>query len=145
MTLGSMTSNFGVYCLEITSLKTTIFFWESFNLWCPLLMIVLYHQTKTPISFWCRREFLRSLIQPSETLPVELTGTYLKNYNLICIIYRVINRIVLHKNTMKLYTRNRTCECDWLVGRKELKRNREAREKKDWCLFWLGRRWEWEN
>ena len=52
------------------------FFFESFNLWRPLLMIALYHQTKTPISFWCRRELnLRSLIQPSEILPVELTGT----------------------------------------------------------------------
>ena len=38
----------------------------------------LYHQTKTPISFWCRRGLnSRSLIQPSETLPVELTGTHM--------------------------------------------------------------------
>ena len=41
-------------------------------------MIALYHQTKTPISFWCRRELNpRSLIQPSETLPVELTKTHI--------------------------------------------------------------------
>ena len=40
-------------------------------------MIALYHQTKTPISFWYRRRLNpRSLIQPSETLPVELTGTH---------------------------------------------------------------------
>ena len=40
-------------------------------------MIALYHQTKTPISFWCRQGLNpRSLIQPSETLPVELTGTH---------------------------------------------------------------------
>ena len=53
------------------------FFWESFNLWSPLSMIALYHQVKTPISFWCRRRLNpRSLIQPSETLPVELTGTH---------------------------------------------------------------------
>ena len=53
------------------------FFWESFNLWHPLLIIALYYQTKTPISFWCRRRLNpRSLIQPSETLPVELTGTH---------------------------------------------------------------------
>ena len=46
------------------------------NLWRPLLMIALYYQTKTPISFWCRRGLNhRSLIQPSETLLVELTGT----------------------------------------------------------------------
>ena len=41
------------------------------------LMIVLYHQTKIPISFLCRWELnLRSLIQPSETLPVELIETH---------------------------------------------------------------------
>ena len=39
-------------------------------------MIAPCHQTKTPISFWCRQELNpRSLIQPSETLPVELTET----------------------------------------------------------------------
>ena len=32
-----------------------MFLRESFNLWRPLLMIAHYHQTKTPISFWCRR------------------------------------------------------------------------------------------
>ena len=53
------------------------FFGESFNLWRPLLIIVLYHQTKTPISFWCKRGLnSRSLIQPSETLPIELTETH---------------------------------------------------------------------
>ena len=36
-------------------------------------MIALCHQTKTPISFWCKRGLNpRSLIQLSETLPVEL-------------------------------------------------------------------------
>ena len=41
-------------------------------------MIALYHQTKTPISFWCRWGLnLRSLIQPLEILPVELTETLL--------------------------------------------------------------------
>ena len=40
-------------------------------------MIALYHQTKTPISFWRRWGLnLKSLIQPSETLPVELAGTH---------------------------------------------------------------------
>ena len=54
------------------------FFLEGFNLWRPLLMIALYHQTKTPISFWCRWGLnLRSLIQPSEILPVKLTGTHI--------------------------------------------------------------------
>ena len=49
---------------------------ESFNLWHLLLMISIYHQTKTPISFWYRRELnLRSFIQLLETLPIELTIT----------------------------------------------------------------------
>ena len=51
------------------------FFLESFNLWRPLLMIALYHQTKTSISFLCRRRLNPiSFIQPSETLPVDLAG-----------------------------------------------------------------------
>ena len=46
---------------------------DSFNLWRSLLMIALYNQTKTPISFWCRQGLNpRSLIQPLETLPVDL-------------------------------------------------------------------------
>ena len=46
-------------------------------------MIILYHQTKTPISFWCRWELNpRSLIQPSETLPVKLTGTHIYHITL---------------------------------------------------------------
>ena len=61
---------YGLLCLFI-------YFLESFNLWRPLLMIILYHQTKTPISFWCRwRLNSRSLIHPLETLPVELTGIH---------------------------------------------------------------------
>ena len=69
--------------IQIPSLNynNIFFFRESFNLWHPLLMITLYHRTKIPISFWCRRGLNpRSLIQPSETLLVELTGTH-KNYN----------------------------------------------------------------
>ena len=69
------------------------FFLESFNLWRPLLIIALYYQTKTPISFWCMRWMNpRSLIQPSETLPIELTGTHQtccdlrKKYNISNII-----------------------------------------------------------
>ena len=55
---------------------TNFFLRNSFNLWRPLLKIALYHQTKTPVSFCCRRGLnRRSLIQPSETLPVELVGT----------------------------------------------------------------------
>ena len=32
-------------------LKDNFFFLKSFNLWCPLLMIIFYNQTKTPIDF----------------------------------------------------------------------------------------------
>ena len=40
-------------------------------------MITLSHQIKTLIDFWCRLELnSKSLIQPSEILPVKLTGTY---------------------------------------------------------------------
>ena len=39
----------------------------------------IYHQTKTPISFWCRREINpKSIIQSSKTLLVELTETHLE-------------------------------------------------------------------
>ena len=44
-------------------------------------MITLYYQTKISIGFWCKwRLNPRSLIQLSETLPIELTGTH--NYKL---------------------------------------------------------------
>ena len=43
----------------------------------PVLIIALYHQTKKPVSFWCRRGLNpRSLIQSSDTLPVDLVGTH---------------------------------------------------------------------
>ena len=55
-----------------------LFFIESFNIWHPLLIIALYHQTKTPIIFWYRRRLnSRYFIQLSETLPIELTGTHI--------------------------------------------------------------------
>ena len=41
-------------------------------------MITLYHQIKTPISFWYKRRLNpKSLIQPLEILPVELTNKHL--------------------------------------------------------------------
>ena len=50
-----------------------------------------YHQTKTPISFWCRRRLNpRFFIQPSETLLIELTGTHyyaIINYKLLMAIF----------------------------------------------------------
>ena len=36
------------FCVECRT-----FFLESFNLWLSFLMIALYHQSKTPINFWC--------------------------------------------------------------------------------------------
>ena len=46
----------------------------------PTLDNALYHQTKTLINFWCRWKLnLRSLIQPLETLPIELTKTHKLN------------------------------------------------------------------
>ena len=54
-----------------------LFFIESFNIWHPLLIIALYHQTKTPISFLCKWKLNpRSFIQPSKILPIEITGTH---------------------------------------------------------------------
>ena len=42
------------------------FFRDSFNLWYPLLIITLYYQIKTPISFWYKWGLNpESLIQPS--------------------------------------------------------------------------------
>ena len=47
-------------------------------------MIAIYHQTKTPISFWYKWKLnLRSPIQLSDTLPVELTGTHKSSFNLV--------------------------------------------------------------
>ena len=41
-------------------------------------MVVLYHQTKTPTGFWCSQELNpKFLIQPLETLVVELTGIHI--------------------------------------------------------------------
>ena len=66
------------------------FFLENFNLWRSLLMIAFYYQIKTPIGFWCRRGLNpRSLIQPSKTLPVELTRTH-DNWESWCKIFLTI-------------------------------------------------------
>ena len=58
------------------SLFNSFFFKNSFNLWCPLLMIVIYQQIKTPIGL-CRQWLNpRSFIQQSEILSVEVTGIH---------------------------------------------------------------------
>ena len=85
---------------------------ESFNIWHLLLMIVLYHQTKTPISFWCRcRLSSRSFIQLSETLPVKLARTH--TYHLFISIFNNIvlfeskeNYLWLTENVWLLFVRN---------------------------------------
>ena len=41
-------------------------------------MITFYHQTKISINFWCRSGLnLKSFIQPSKTLPVDLIGIHI--------------------------------------------------------------------
>ena len=59
-------------------------------------MIVFYHQTKTPINFWCRwRLNLRSLIQPLETLPIELVETHY-NYWFLSLWLRLKLPVLYH-------------------------------------------------
>ena len=71
-----------MYRVILHDLSFFFFFWE--REFQPLLMIALYHQTKTLISFWCRWGLnLKSLVQPSETLSVELTGTHIL-HDLVC-------------------------------------------------------------
>ena len=67
------------------SITFFFFFWVSFNLWLSLLMIILFYKIETLIGFWYRRGLNpRSLIQPSETLPIELTGTHCMYIIYIC-------------------------------------------------------------
>ena len=113
----------GIIYLEIfLDQKVWIFFFlESFNLWRLLLISALCHQTKTPISFWCRWKLnLRSLIQPSETLPVELTRTHKKKKKIW--MWRLTHKtkkksyvyeasLPFHCNLMNLYT-GRTFKID---------------------------------
>ena len=42
--------------ISYITIKDFTFFLENFNLWRSLLMITLYHLTKTLINFWYRRE-----------------------------------------------------------------------------------------
>ena len=37
-----------------TKYDPNFFFWKSFNLLRLLLILTIYHQTKTPIGFWCK-------------------------------------------------------------------------------------------
>ena len=86
------------------------FFLESFNLWRPLLMIALYHQTKTLISFWCRRRLNpRSLIQLSKILLVKLTRIHsqtdiLKSYYIIILRFSIFTFFFKFKVILSLIT-----------------------------------------
>ena len=51
--------------VKISQFEEIRFFFLRGNLWHSLPMINIYHQIKTPISFWCKQELNpRSLIQP---------------------------------------------------------------------------------
>ena len=64
-----------MHLILMKSLK--FFFFREFQPMASAPDDALYHQTKTPIGFWYRRGLHpRSLIQLSETLPIELTGTH---------------------------------------------------------------------
>ena len=70
-------------------------FYFYFYLFFMFLMIAHYHQTKTSIGFWCKRGLNpRSLIQPLETLPVELIEIHYfwgLNYMFVRSIWRIYN------------------------------------------------------
>ena len=104
-----------------SSLFSTIFL-KSSNLWRPLIMITLYHQTKTPICFWCRQGLNpRSLIQPPEILPVELTRTHKKTPFLIH--YFPVKLACFRKRASRAFY---SCERPWTWG---------ALKKEIWILF----------
>ena len=66
--------------------NATLFFYREFQhvAFAPDdSFFINYHQTKTPISFWCWQGLnLRFLIQPLETLSVELIKTHYVNSTL---------------------------------------------------------------
>ena len=73
-------------------------------------MIALYHQPKTPISFWCMRGLnSRYFIQPSETLPVKPTGTHglqpslLPNFVQKLINFFFTSIYIFHKSDIKKF------------------------------------------
>ena len=64
-----------------------------------LLIITLLSLTKTPINFWCKQKLnFRSLIQPSETLPIELTEThiyiYIYTHTYIVLVEFIVNAFI---------------------------------------------------
>ena len=62
---------------KVSQISLSFIFSKSISTY-GIMIIAFYHQTKTPIGFWCRRELNpRSLIQLSETLLVKLVGTHI--------------------------------------------------------------------
>ena len=114
----------GPYYREYIIINSKLYFFFSFffekefqlmaftsddNLWRLLLMIALYHQTKTPISFWCRQGLNHiSLIQPLETLLVELTGTH--NSKLYLVLLYLHGTIHTNTHTQCVYV----CVCVYI-------------------------------
>ena len=72
-------------------------------------MIAFCHQTKTPISFWCRRGLNpKSLIQPSETLPVELVRTH--NFLVSLLVFYQLIFFLSHLNNSFVFELMRAWE-----------------------------------
>ena len=87
--------------LASTSLCFFFFFFFFFEEEFQPMTSALYHQTKTPVSFWCRRGLNpRSLIQSSETLLAELTRTHASRSHLESIDLHLTpcKRFKLYKN-----------------------------------------------
>ena len=78
-------------------------------------MSTLYHQNKTPISFWYRRRLNpKSLIQQSETLLVELTGTHAPSKTLGPLQLTIIQPKKLNKNNKNIHN------VDCILAKKKL-------------------------
>ena len=102
----NMTLNLLVYINHsyTTSNFITLYFLRVLILWYPLLIIVLYHQTKTSINFWYRWELkLRSLIQPSETYYFILTILLMHKLYYLTILFFLPN-IELYQHTTHAQT-----------------------------------------
>ena len=75
------------------------FFLREFQFIASISDSAFYHHTKTLIGFWCRWGLNpKSLIQPSEILPIELTGTYCA----LCILKSLIE--IINKTVFLIYT-----------------------------------------
>ena len=84
--------------MKVILLQFFFFFKENFNLWYPLLMIILYNQIKTSINFWCwQRLNPKSFIQPTEILLIKLTGTHKHyfNYSRYCFNYNLSSKHIV--------------------------------------------------